>query len=86
MDGIYQHFRAEEYAFIDKILGITMQVENEYTPQLTDFLDPRQRFITETVIGGYDEINVQFFWWSGARRTTARTDLSRLLYADRSGF
>ncbi|EKZ0253451.1 RNA-binding protein, partial [Listeria monocytogenes] len=55
MDGIYQHFRAEEYAFIDKILGITMQVENEYTPQLTDFLDPRQRFITETVIGGYDE-------------------------------
>lgn len=61
MDGIYQHFRAEEYAFIDKILGITMQVENEYTPQLTDFLDPRQRFITETVIGGYEQINVQFF-------------------------
>lgn len=61
MDAIYQHFRAEEYAFIDKILGITVQVENEYIPQLTDFLDPRQRYITETIIGGYEQIKVQFF-------------------------
>ncbi|EUJ32087.1 putative RNA-binding protein ylmH [Listeria floridensis FSL S10-1187] len=61
MEGIYQHFRKEEYAFIDQILDITVQVENEYTPRLTDFLDPRQRFITETVIGSYETIRVEFF-------------------------
>ncbi|WP_439442856.1 RNA-binding protein [Listeria aquatica] len=61
MVGIYQHFRKEEYAFIDQILDLAIQVEDEYTPRLTEFLDPRQRFIAETVVGGYDTMKVSFF-------------------------
>ncbi len=61
MEGIYQHFRGEEHAFIDQILEITMQVTDEYTPRLTDFLDPRQRFIVQTIVGSYENIKVDFF-------------------------
>ncbi|WP_088816124.1 MULTISPECIES: RNA-binding protein [Listeria] len=61
MEGIYQHFRGEEHAFIDQILEITMQVTDEYTPKLTDFLDPRQRFIVQTIVGSYENIEVKFF-------------------------
>ncbi|EUJ65337.1 YlmH family RNA-binding protein [Listeria fleischmannii] len=77
MEGIYQHFREEEYPFIDQILEITMQVTDEYTPKLTDFLDPRQRFIVQTIIGGYDNIEVAF---SGGTPFTERK--RALIYPD----
>lgn len=77
MEGIYQHFRAEEHAFIDGALEWIVQVEDQYTPRLTDFLDPRQRLILESVVGGYENIEVKF--WGGVNQAERRR---ALIYPD----
>lgn len=51
---IYQHFRRDEQEFIDQVLAWKEQVENSYIPKLTDFLDPRQQHIMETLIGKHE--------------------------------
>ncbi|GAA0612934.1 RNA-binding protein [Virgibacillus siamensis] len=48
---IYQHFRAEEQPFIDKVLSWIEQVERSYQVKLTDFLDPREQQIVDMLIG-----------------------------------
>ncbi len=60
--SIYQHYRNEEHAFVDQVLTWKEQVETFYTTQLTDFLDPREREIVNSVIGKTNEdITVSFF-------------------------
>ena len=49
-----QHFRKDEQPFIEMAMGWVREVENSYAPKLTDFLDPRERFIIESLIGGTD--------------------------------
>ncbi len=51
MDHIIQHFRKEEQPFIEQVAGWQREVEDRYAPKLTDFLDPRQRFIVQAIIG-----------------------------------
>ncbi|QIL50545.1 RNA-binding protein [Weissella coleopterorum] len=63
VDQIKQHFRAYESPFIDFAEGLLRQVHDEYRPILTDFLNPRQRYIVETLINGDDEVKVVF--WGG---------------------
>lgn len=52
MDTILQHFRKDEQPFIETAIGWGREVEDSYSPKLTGFLDPRQRFIVEAVAGG----------------------------------
>ncbi|MBM7642619.1 YlmH family RNA-binding protein [Streptococcus loxodontisalivarius] len=47
---IYQHFRPSETDFVDKVFGWVSQVDNSYTTYLTDFLDPRQVTIAQSII------------------------------------
>lgn len=54
MDALFQHFRKDEQQFIEQVSGWQIDVEDRYTPKLTDFLDPRQRFIVQSVIGTGD--------------------------------
>ncbi|MGB6407335.1 MAG: RNA-binding protein [Planococcus donghaensis] len=54
MEEIFQHFRKEEQQFIEQVSGWLREVEDRYSPKLTDFLDPRQRFIVEAVMGSTD--------------------------------
>ncbi|ANU27906.1 RNA-binding protein [Planococcus versutus] len=54
MEEIFQHFRKEEQQFIEQVSNWLREVEDRYSPKLTDFLDPRQRFIVEAVIGSSD--------------------------------
>ena len=54
MDSIMQHFRKDEQPFIETAIGWVREVENTYAPKLTDFLDPRERFIVESLIGNSD--------------------------------
>ena len=54
MEEIFQHFRKEEQQFIEQVSGWLREVEDRYSPKLTDFLDPRQRFIVEAVMGSSD--------------------------------
>ncbi|MDQ0215050.1 RNA-binding protein YlmH [Oikeobacillus pervagus] len=58
---IYQHFRPEEHEFIDKVLGWKQIVESQYAPKLTDFLDPREQKIVQSIVGNHGEISVSFF-------------------------
>lgn len=59
--NIYQHFRVEEREFIDQVLSWKDYVDNSYSPKLSDFLDPREQQIVQTIIGTQSEIKVLFF-------------------------
>ncbi|UII57337.1 RNA-binding protein [Cytobacillus spongiae] len=75
--SIYQHFRPEEREFIDQVLQWRSFVENTYAPKLTDFLDPREQQILQSVIGQANDVSFCFFGGTeGAERK--RT----LLYPD----
>lgn len=58
--SIYQHFREEERAFIDLVLEWKEDVLNQYSPKLTDFLDPREQQIVSAIIGTEGEVLVSF--------------------------
>src|SRR5690625_7706874 len=58
--GIYQHYRKEEHSFIDQVLSWQEFVKTRYQAKLTDFLDPREQQIVESVIGKTnDEIQLR---------------------------
>ena len=61
MMNIYQHFREDEQSFIDQVVDWILQVENQYAPYLTNFLNPRQLFIVEAIVRQYDTIYYQAF-------------------------
>ena len=54
MESLFQHFRKEEQQFIEQVSGWMREVEDRYSPKLTDFLDPRERFIIKSVLGSSD--------------------------------
>ncbi|EON73196.1 RNA-binding protein [Lysinibacillus sphaericus] len=51
MEHLIQHFRKDEQPFIEQVVSWQREVEDRYAPKLTDFLDPRQRFIVTSIIG-----------------------------------
>ena len=59
--SIYQHFRPEEKEFIDQVSNWQSYVESHYAPKLSDFLDPREQFIVQSIIGQNSECRVHFF-------------------------
>jgi len=75
--NIYQHFRPEEREYIDQTLQWKSYVERQYSPKLTDFLDPREQHILRAVIGENDEVKCSFF---GGREDTERN--RALLFPD----
>ncbi|RHW39722.1 RNA-binding protein [Lysinibacillus yapensis] len=50
MEHLIQHFRKDEQTFIEKVVGWQREVEDRFAPKLTDFLDPRERFIVSSII------------------------------------
>ncbi|OZI13301.1 RNA-binding protein [Bacillaceae bacterium SAS-127] len=71
--SIYQHFRSEEKEFIDQVLQWKSEVEQMYAPKLTDFLDPREQEIVQTVVGRHSEVKAVFF--GGATNTERKRAL-----------
>ncbi|CAM5294202.1 RNA-binding protein [Bacillus safensis FO-36b] [Bacillus safensis subsp. safensis] len=61
MSDIYQHFRKDEQPFVDQVLGWKKIALDQYRMKLTDFLDPREQFITESVIQHGEELGIMFF-------------------------
>lgn len=59
MEHVIQHFRKDEQPFIEQVIGWQREVEDRYAPKLTDFLDPRQRFIVESIIRQTEELILQ---------------------------
>ncbi|MGX6978489.1 YlmH family RNA-binding protein [Vagococcus elongatus] len=59
--NVYQHFRKDEHPFLDSINDWIYQVDHFYSPFLTDFLDPRQQFLLETMLRtSSDELLLSF--------------------------
>lgn len=48
--AVYQHFRPDEQMFIEKYLDLIQQVEETYTFQVTEFLNPRQVTILTSLV------------------------------------
>ncbi|PTE68573.1 RNA-binding protein [Staphylococcus devriesei] len=68
---IYQHFRTEEQTLIDQFIDKCAQVEQQYAPVLTHFLDPRGQYILEVIVGSYEDMHVSFFGGENAERKRA---------------
>lgn len=66
--GIYQHFRKEEHPFIDQVLSWKDVVEKSYQLKLTDFLDPREQQIVESLVGSANE-DLQIKFHGGGKFT-----------------
>ncbi|MFC7685494.1 RNA-binding protein [Ureibacillus sp. GCM10028918] len=58
MEHLIQHFRKDEQIFIEKVIGWQREVEDRFAPKLTDFLDPRERFIVSSIIGQQNDLQV----------------------------
>ncbi|RPF56066.1 RNA-binding protein [Aquisalibacillus elongatus] len=58
---IYQHFRPEEQSFIDQALDWKEQVDVQYKTVVTDFLDPREQTIFESIIGKQSDMQLLFY-------------------------
>lgn len=72
MDQLYQHYRLEEAAIVDKMLDSLNQVDQNYAPSLMDFLSPRERMILQELDGRYPDLHVQCFGgYEGAERQRA---------------
>lgn len=61
MENIIQHFRKDEQPFIEQAVGWQREVEDRYAPKLTDFLDPRQRFIVQSIVGQSEDLRIESF-------------------------
>ncbi|SHN15236.1 RNA-binding protein [Gracilibacillus kekensis] len=69
---LYQHFRKEEYPFIDQVLSWRDHVTNRYESKVIDFLHPREQRIFDTIIGNDEDLQLKFFGgWEQAERKRA---------------
>lgn len=65
--NVKQHFRPDEAPFIDEVQGWIATATNEYRPVLTEFMNPRQRFIASTLVNRQDDIKLASNGgWQGA--------------------
>lgn len=62
-ENIKQHFRPDEGPIIDKLLGMIAIAHGQYRPVLTDFLNPRQVYIANSLVNREDDIKIKA--WGG---------------------
>jgi RNA-binding protein YlmH len=68
----YVHFRPDEHAYVDRCLEWIARAEQQHQSKLTDFLDPRQSFILETLVRREPDVAVRFEGgWEEAERRRA---------------
>lgn len=59
--NIYQHFRSDERPFIDAVQDWIEKVQMQYAPYLTEFLDPRQAYILETIVRQQSDLKFEVY-------------------------
>ncbi|SDB45744.1 RNA-binding protein YlmH, contains S4-like domain [Streptococcus henryi] len=52
-NSLYQHYRKEEYDFVDKVRDLINKVESTYTMDVTEFFNPRQVEIVKSLCHYY---------------------------------
>lgn len=58
VDNVAQHFRPNEATFLNSAEGLVRQVLDEYSPVLTNFLNPREIYILTTLVNQQDDLKV----------------------------
>ncbi|KRN34323.1 YlmH/Sll1252 family protein [Liquorilactobacillus mali] len=56
---IYQHFRSDESAIIDELSSLMAQAATEYRPILTEFLNPREVYIAQTLLNTESDLKMK---------------------------
>lgn len=59
--SIYDHFRSDEKPFVEKIMDWCELVSERHQPRVTDFLDPRERFIVQSIVGQSLDLKAESF-------------------------
>jgi RNA-binding protein YlmH len=59
-DGLYVHFHKDEHPFVDRWLEWLARVEQYHEPRWSDFLDPRQAFIAESLTNRTGSLQLSF--------------------------
>lgn len=73
-ENIKQHFRPNEAPFIDQVTDWINTALGQYRPVLTSFLNPRQRYIAQTLVNREDGVKMASNGgWPGA-------EMQRLLF------
>jgi RNA-binding protein YlmH len=57
----YDHFHVEEHPFIDRMMDKLVNAEQHHRELWTDFLDPRQQLIVNSLVKRTPELQVVFF-------------------------
>ncbi|MGD6816254.1 RNA-binding protein [Metabacillus sp. 84] len=60
MTDLFQHFREDERDFVEKVMGWKDFVQSSYSAKLTDFLDPREQEIVQSIVGDQMETKAAF--------------------------
>ncbi|MDP5273170.1 YlmH family RNA-binding protein [Chengkuizengella axinellae] len=61
--SLYEHFHSDERSFVDKVHDWIIRTEERHITKITDFLDPRQAYILETLMNS--NIDVQHLLFGG---------------------
>lgn len=59
-NGFYAHFHPDEKAFVDRVQEWLERTTSQHEIRRTDFLDPRQQFIVQTLINKVGDISYRF--------------------------
>lgn len=59
LQAIQAHFHPDERPFVERVMDWVEQVEEKHVVKVTDFLDPRQRFIVETLVRRSHLVNLR---------------------------
>lgn len=57
---IYEHFHRDEREFVDRAWEWVVNVGQYHETKLTDFLDPRQRFILESLVNRHPDVHAVY--------------------------
>ncbi|WP_170308058.1 YlmH family RNA-binding protein [Paenibacillus dakarensis] len=57
---IYEHFHPDEREFVDKAWEWVQNAGQYHETKLTDFLDPRQRFILESLVNRHPDVHAVY--------------------------
>lgn len=60
MKNIYEHFHRDEYSFVDRALEWVENAKQRHEQRLTDFLDPRQQAILQSIVNREVDVQVVF--------------------------
>lgn len=65
--SIKQHFRPDEAPLIDQADDWVATADGQYRPVLTPFLNPRERFIVQTIVNRNNNVKIKMYGgWQGA--------------------